>query len=119
MLQNYSRNRSAFCFILLTLVRFHSFCYSLSFAVTHCHFLLLFGIRCHSLSFVVTRCYSLSLVVIRSHSLYHSFSLVFIRCTNRCHSLSLIVTRCTTHLSFYKQSAFHYELENIFMIWRG
>ena len=96
-----------------------SFSFVLLFVVIRCHSLSFFVTFWHSLSFVVTRCYSLSLVVIRSHSLYHSFSLVFIRCTNRCHSLSLIVTRCTTHLSFYKQSAFHYELENIFMIWRG
>ena len=51
---------------------FHSFSFvhhSLSFAVTHCHFVLLVVIRNHSLLFVITRC------------------------TTRCHSLSLVATR--------------------------
>ena len=105
----------AFCFIfklqitaLLILIRFYSFYHSLSFAVTHCHFLLLFVIRyhlfhslslviirCHSLSFVATRCttrcHSLSFVVTRCHSLYHSLPLVVIRCHSLYHLLSLDV----------------------------
>ena len=72
------------------------------------HFHLLYHC-CHSLSLIAICCHSLyhsSLVVIcchllyHCHSLYHSLSLVNIRC----HSLSLVVTGCTTRLSFYKRS---------------
>ena len=67
--------------ILLTLIRIHSFYHSLSFAITHCYFLLLVVICCHSLSLavplVVTRC------ITRCHSLYHSMPFV----VTRCHSL--------------------------------
>ena len=66
-------------------------------AATRCHslpFVVTCFITRHSLSFVVTRCTT------RCHSLYHSLSLVNIRC----HSLSLVVTGCTTRLSFYKRS---------------
>ena len=52
---------------------------------------------CHSLSLVVTLYHSLSLVAIRCHSLYHSLSLVVPPALIRCHSLSFGVTRCTTH----------------------
>ena len=86
-----------------------------SFAVTHCHSLLLVVTLCHSLyrslslfvPLVVTRCRSLSLVVIRCHLFSLVESLVVIRCTfvvTRCDSLSLVVTRCTTRLSFLKRS---------------
>ena len=51
-------------------------------------------------AFVVIRCATRSL-------LYHSLSLVVIRCHSLYHSLSLVVTRCTTRLSFYKRSYFH------------
>ena len=85
---------------------------SLSFAVTHCHFLLLLVIRCHmlyqSLSHVVTRC------ITRCHSLYHSMPFVVSRCHSLYHSFSFVVTRChsmsldvTTRLSFYKRSLFY------------
>ena len=96
-------SRLAFCFfwniksLYFTYSHSYSFVLSLavmSFAVTHCHFLLLVVIRCHLLSLVVTccatRCHSLSLVV----------PLVVIRCTSRCHSLPFNVTRFTTRLSF-------------------
>ena len=128
-------SRLAFCFfwniksLYFTYSHSYSFVLSLavmSFAVTHCHFLLLVVIRCHSLSFFATycttRCHSFSLVVIlctaRCHSLYRSLSfvvpLVVIRChslsfvvpliVNRCHSLSFVFTRCTIRLSFHKRS---------------
>ena len=82
---------------LLTLIRFNSFYHSLSFAVTHCHFLLLVVIRCHLLSPIVTYCHSLSFLVTRCtihcHS-YHSLSfvvpLVIIRYHSLYHSLSLV-----------------------------
>ena len=100
---------------LLTLICFHSFYCSLSYAVIHCYFLLLVVIcsnsMYHSLLFificcttcchsVLLVCHSLSLVVIRCTTRFHSLSLVVIRC----HSLSLIITQCTTRLSFYKRS---------------
>ena len=88
----FSGTRLAFCFIFnfkitlfYSLIRFDLFYHALSFAVSHCHFLLL--------------------VVIRCHSLFHSLSLVLIPFTIRCHLLSLVgqlvVTRCTTLLSFF------------------
>ena len=69
---------------------FHSLYHSLSFTVTHCHFLSLVVIFCHSFSFV------LPLVATRCHSLFHSLSLVATRCFIRCHSFyhSLPVIRC-------------------------
>ena len=74
-------NLKAFYFSLslslsLSLICFLSLYYSLSFAVTHCDFFSLVGIRCNSLSLVVIPCYWLSLVVIRFRSLYHLLSLV-------------------------------------------
>ena len=92
------------------------FYHSLSFAVTHCYFLLLIVICCHSLSLAIirchflyhslslvvtlyiTRCHSLSfvvpLVVIRCHFLYHSLSFVVTRFHSLFHSLPFVVTRC-------------------------
>ena len=76
--------------LLLTLICFHSFYHSLSFAVIHCHFLLLIVIRCHSLSLIVP--------------------LVVTRCSIRCHSLSFVVTHCITRRhrchSMYHSSVF-------------
>ena len=66
---------------------FHSFHHSLSFAVTHCHFLLLVVIRCHSLSFIVTPCHSLSFVVTRCTIRWHSLSYVLPLVVFRCHLL--------------------------------
>ena len=98
--------------VLPTFIRIHSFHHSLSFAVTHCHFLLLV-IRCHSLSLtvplVVTRW------ITRSHSLYHSMSLVVTLSHSLYHllSLSFVVTRCQSMsfdvplVCFYKRSLFH------------
>ena len=85
-------SRLAFCFfwniksLYFTYSHSYSFVLSLavmSFAVTHCHFLLLVVIRCHSLSLAVPNV------------------------VTRCHSLSFDVTRCTTRLSFYKRSLFY------------
>ena len=84
----FSGTRLAFCFIFnfkitlfYSLIRFDLFYHALSFAVSHCHFLLLVVIRCHSFSFllpfVVSCCHLLSLVG------------------------QLVVTRCTTLLSFF------------------
>ena len=73
----------------------------LSLAVTHCHLLSLVVLL--AVTFWYLLYHSLSLVVIRCHSL----SFIVTRCTTRCtscHSLSLVVTRCTTRLSFYKRS---------------
>ena len=114
------KNLSSFwnCFILklkITLFYFlsfvfHSLYHSLSFTVTHCHFLSLVAILCHSFSFVlplvVTRCHSLSLVVIRCftrcHSFYHSLPVI------RCHSLSFVATRCTLRpATLLKKSLWH------------
>ena len=103
--------------------------HSLKCTVSLSFFVPLAVICCHSLSFVVTRCHSFSLVVILSYSLYHSLSLVAIRCTTCCHSLyhslsfnvtlchslsivvPLAVTRCTTRLTFYKRSLFEIILQ--------
>ena len=74
---------------------FHSLYHSLSFTVTHCHFLSLVAILCHSFSF------ALPLVVTRCHSLFHSLSLVATRCFIRCHSLSFVLPLAPCHsLSF-------------------
>ena len=80
----------------INLIRFHSMCHSLSFA------LLLVAIRWHPLSLVVIHCHSLSFVVTRCTTLCHSLPLVVIRCHSLYDSLSLVVTRCTTGLFFLK-----------------
>ena len=64
----------------------------LSLALIHCHLLPLVVTRCITLS--QSLYHSFSLVVIRCHSLYHSLSLFITRCTTCCHSLSFVVTRC-------------------------
>ena len=85
--------------ILPTLNRIHSFYHSLSFTVTHCHFLSLVVTR-HSLSLALPL---FSVVVIRSTTRCHSLSLVVIRSTTRCQSLSLVVIR---YHSMYHSSVF-------------
>ena len=70
----------------INLIRFHSMCHSLSFA------LLLAAIGWHPLSLVVIHCHSLSLVV----PLVVTLSFVVPFFVIRCHSLSFAVTRCTT-----------------------
>ena len=65
----------------------HLLYHSLSFAITHCHFLLhlvtRFTTRCHSF------CYSLSFIVLLVVISFHSFSFVVTRWTACCHLLSL------------------------------
>ena len=73
-------------------------CYSLSLFVTLCTALC--PSLYHSLSLVVVRCHLLLFAVTCCHSLYHSLSFV----VTRCDSLSLVVTQCTTRLSFLKRS---------------
>ena len=101
----------------INLIRFHSMCHSLSFALLlvaiRWHPLSLVVIHCHSLSFVVTRCTTCCHVVIRCTTLCHSLPLVVIRCHSLYDSLSLVVTRCTTGLFFFKQSYFINTFRNI------
>ena len=67
--------------------------------VSYSFVLSLAVICCHSLSCFFTRCHSLSLLI-HFHLLYHTMSLVIIRCTTRGQFLSIIVTRYTTSLFF-------------------
>ena len=90
------------CFILKPKITLICF-HSLSFVVplARCHLLY------HSLSLVVIRCHSLSLVVTRCTTRCHSLSFVVALVFIYCHSLSLVVpllvTRCH---SMYHSSVF-------------
>ena len=82
-----------YCAVFIRCTTAVTLCHSLPFlAVTPCHLLY------HSLSLVVIRCRSFSFIVTRCitrcHSLYQPSSLVVICYHSLYHSLSLVVIRC-------------------------